>query len=416
MENQPGYVAIFCWKCNAQNNAARTQVCRVCGCYLRSDAETSMKALYVGSVTDHPGFKSWIIGGIIFVAVVSGLTYLAIQKKSSAGPTVAAAITKPQDKKPDVELPANSWYNQSWWSYVRKHPSPEQIIKKAGEVGGKSLAPQIAKTFAGSGRIAVARGNCITEGCGVQQAMRSALEKQTMAGMGYGQQTTAVKPPEPDPKPAARSNEDFLGYQYMDIGVLEVAAKIPDKTMKRATAIIAPGSDAASTEVREVFNGYAGSKITKYLDSTGKLIRAEKTTKSFDEMLATRDELEAMWKTGYSQNKDFVLKAVEKLNDSTVFAVASKNVNGEHETHYFDSVSGFLVKMEAKGMVVYFDDYRPYERAMMPYKFYYRKAENGVYLWIRADIDSWKIGDFIDEAIFEEEKIDPKYFPQSRFN
>lgn len=416
MENQQGYIAIFCWKCKAQNNFARTQVCRVCGCYLRSDSETSLQSHYKANITDLPGFRNWVIAGAVFVTVISGMIYFAT-RKSTLSASVAAATTKPEDKKPDVELPANSWYNQSWWSYVRKHPSPEQIIKKAIEAGGKSLSPEIAKTLTITGKVAVAQGNCLTQSCGINQVMKKALDRSTFnGGIDYGQRTTIVKPPESGPKPAPKSNEDFKAYDYIETGIIDVAAKMPDKIMRRVTSVTAPGSDSSSLEMREVFNGYSGSKITKYLDRNENLLRASKDTKSFDQMAETRTELELMWRTNFLKDKEFELRGVEKLNDSTVFAIVSKNKAGERDTLYFDSVSGYLSKMDTKGMSVYFDDYRPYEQAIMPYKMYYRKDENDMYVWMRVDIDSWKIGDFVDEAVFEEEKIDPKYFPQSRFN
>jgi len=82
--------------------------------------------------------------------------------------------------------------------------------------------------------------------------------------------------------------------------------------------------------------------------------------------------------------------------------ITSKNREGYPETRYFDAVFGFLVKMDTKDFAVYRDNYKPYEQAKIPGTLYDRRAEKeGYHSWLKMEVTDWKMGDYIDDSVFE---------------
>jgi len=93
--------------------------------------------------------------GLAVVLICVGMIYF--YKREAPPPELPAAEK--------VALPADSWYNQSWWSYISKYPSVRQIIQKSNETGGKIMSPQTARTFWISGKMSHAQGACFAQLC-----------------------------------------------------------------------------------------------------------------------------------------------------------------------------------------------------------------------------------------------------------
>lgn len=407
MQNQNQYVPISCWKCNAQNNAAQHSICRVCGCYLREGTLTGSKNPYSGSITDYPAFRSFIWTGVVLMVIAAGLYY--VYNKFDAKPKVAASQLQPgmngqmntDGTMEDVTLPPDAWYNKSWWSYVSKTPSVKQILAKNNEANGKMLAPEVARTISISGKIWRAEKECFTAECWNKYEEQAWNQRQRSDLDGRMVQVPAASS-YPQPGPGGRPNNNaWRDRIYYEVGDVEVAAKIPDKSMRKAS-VTAPGATYPSTEVIEVFNGATGSKTIKQFDEAGKVTDSKVEVMDEGKIALMKLDMESMWKKDFSANRNQAVRGIEKLADRIVFAITSTNKQGEPEVHYFDSVTGYLVKMDLKGFSVYMDDYKPYERAMVPYTMYYRRAEgDGSYSWMKFEIKAWKIGDFIDDAVFQ---------------
>jgi hypothetical protein len=75
MQAEKNYIPINCWKCKAQNNAAMNSVCRICGCFLKKDAESGIRGRYTSSFTDHPAYRSLLWLTLGFVMIVGSMIY-----------------------------------------------------------------------------------------------------------------------------------------------------------------------------------------------------------------------------------------------------------------------------------------------------------------------------------------------------
>ena len=140
----------------------------------------------------------------------------------------------------------------------------------------------------------------------------------------------------------------------------------------------------------------------EFFDETGTKTNSEVEIMDQQKIESARAELASIWSKNFKDYTDLRLKGIEKVNERVAFAVVSKNQKGLPETFYFDSVTGFVIKVDTIDLSAYLEDYRPYEQSMLPYTMYYRRPEVGGYhMWIKFEIDEWKIGDYIDDSIFE---------------
>lgn len=351
-------------------------MCRICGSFLKSEAEAGLKSNYTSSFGDHAAFRSLLLSSLFVVVAAAGLLYYY---GHWSGPREKATAIS------SVELPQESWYRKSWWSYARGVPSVSQILAKNDEVSGKMLPPEIARTLALSGTISVGLDDCIGMNCNYTPVNPNQFKSQSGPTPG---------------KVWADPKDQYQGKTFREFGRIEVASKIPDKSMRKAVAST-PGGTYEKAEILEVFDGSAGAKRTNYVDRFGKVAKTEVEKMDPAKAAATKAELESMWKRNFADNTGQEVRGIELMNEKTVFAVTSKNKEGYPETHYFDSVTGFLVKMELKDFTIYLDDYRQFEQAKVPYTLYFRRLEgDGKFLWMRFDITEWKIGEYIDDSVF----------------
>jgi hypothetical protein len=367
MQAEKNYIPINCWKCKAQNNAALNSVCRLCGCFLKSEAEAGLRSNYTSSFSDNFAFRSLLLSTLAIVVVVAGLLYYYghWSAPNDRDLEMVAAVG------PDAALPVNSWYRKSWWSYLRKHPTVDQILQKNDLIDGRTPTLEAAKTFTVSGKVSRADGDCYNAKC--------AADRKDAAGT-----------------PPGEGADNWFENTYRESGKVEFSAKFPDRVMRKVSGGAA-GAQEKSPEVTEVFSGGSGSKTTRQPDG-----KAVTESLSAEKVSDAKAELKSFLKKDLTGNSGARVRGTEKLNDRTVFAVTSRNKEGERETYYFDTVTGYLVKMDLKEFAIFFEDYRPNEGATVPFTLYYRRAEKeGYYSWTKFEVESWKTGEYIDDAVFE---------------
>lgn len=400
MNAEQAYIPIVCWKCNTQNNLAQSKVCRMCNCYLRPDGNTRQRDTFSNKTVGFGSFRGFIWVGIVLALVVGAINYF--HQMAILGP-----VAKPGEvNRVQASLPPDSWYAKSWLSYIKRTPTVNQVLEKSEEATGKMLAPQIAKTLSISGEFSYAVGDCFTKSC-MDDRQKQWEEQQRREDFAFDQYTggrisRAPRGPAPMQTIVPKASDDWNNYAFRDMGAIEIATKLPAKFMKKAS-VTPPEGQYRKIEVLEVFNGSAGGKTTRYFDESGKPAKTENVAMDPGAAALAKIEMESLWKKNFKENSDQNVRGIEYLNEKVVFVITSKNKEGFEEVHYFDAVSGLPVKMDTKDFAVYFDNYKPYMAAKLPYTLHYRRAEAGGYhSWIQFDISEWKIGDYIDDSVFEQ--------------
>ena len=387
METPKAYVPINCWKCNAQNNAAITTVCRVCQAYLRTEGnETPLSHGF----TDHPAFKGYLLFGLVLLLAGIGLIYFY---KSPQSDSYASTVTK------ETTLPADSWYNNSLWSYVSNSPSVRQILQKYKEANGETPSLATARTFSLSGKMSHAVGTCFEQAC-LDELQRRFVEEQRRVSQGFRLPVEVIKRIGEERKPETSDKYDNLGFS--EFGKLELLVKIPGKMVKKATANNPHDQSQPRVEVTEFFNGVEGKRITDYFDALDNKVKSEVDIMDAQQLETARLEQAQLLGKDFDNYTDMEFRGLEKVNERVAFKVRAKNQKGDPETFFFDAVKGFLIKVDTPFNTLFLDDYRPWGHGMLPYTVYLRQPElGGFHSWIKIQIAEWKIGDPIDDLVFE---------------
>ena len=197
-------------------------------------------------------------------------------------------------------------------------------------------------------------------------------------------------------------SDNYKNLSFSEFGSIEVGAKIPDKIIKKAHARPLAGGPYRAIEIVEVFNGVAGRKTVDFYAADDKPAKSDVEVMDLQKVESARAELASLWASDFADHTDLRLRGIEKVNDRVAFAVASKNKKGMPETYFFDCVTGFVIKIETTELSTFLEDYRPYQQGMLPFAMYYRRPEPGGYhSWIRFEVSEWKIGGYLDDAMFE---------------
>ncbi len=255
MTAQLTYIPLNCWKCKAQNNAARNMVCRVYGSHLKLE-EAVRDDNYSDPVTAHPAFRGFIWSSLVVIVIAAGLIFfygrglVPVEKPASLKTGAKAEIT----------LPANSWYNKSWWSYVSKYPSAQQVLQKNIEANGPMPPPEVARTISVAGKIAQARSKCFMQACLDEAERRKKEYDKQVQEQAKNQPDDGIWRPPVDtiPKlnsgkkaePVMSDSHDKLNFD--GFGEIEVLAKMPGKSVKKARATIPSGPYRTAEDIRSL--------------------------------------------------------------------------------------------------------------------------------------------------------------------
>ena len=389
METSNTYSPIYCWKCKAQNNAAAATVCRVCGAQLRT-AEPYENPLSSG-FSDHPAFKGYLL--LVLGVVLLGAAVIYFLKPTPRTDTAGVTASK------ETVLPSNSWYNESWWSYVSSSPSLRQILKKNEEVNGQTPSIEIARTFAFSGKMSRAMGSCFEQAC-LDEQQRQLVQAQSRAPAGFKIPAHVIKQLSAEKKPETSDNYNNLGFS--ELGKLELLVKIPDRMVRKVTVINPYDETQRTVQISEIFNGVQGKRITNYFDALDNRVKSDVNIIEAQQIESARMEQASMLGKNFDGYTDMEFRGLEKVNDRVAFMVSANNRNGHPEKFFFDSVTGFLIKLETPFNALYFDDYRPFRQGMLPHTIYLRQPElGGFHSWMKIQIDEWKLGDPLEDSLFE---------------
>ena len=193
---------------------------------------------------------------------------------------------------------------------------------------------------------------------------------------------------------------DKLNFSEFD--KLELLVKIPDRMVRKATAINPHDESHHRVEVIEFFNGMEGKRLTEYFDAHDKKVKSEVDIIDAQQVESARLEQAALLGKDFDNYTDMEFHELEKVNERVAFAVTGKNRNREREKLFFDAVTGLVIKIDTPLNSVFLDDYRPWGQGVLPYTIYFRQPELGdFHSWIRLQIAEWKIGDPIDDSVFE---------------
>ena len=150
---------------------------------------------------------------LLLLAVLLGAGLIYFLKPKSGSDISEAAAAK------EVVLPRNSWYNESWWSYVSSSPSVRQILEKNKQANGPTPSFEIARTFSLSGKISRATGTCFEQAC-LDEAERRMYERQRSAPSGFRipahtiKKLAAEKKPETSDKSISSVFQSSAGSSY----------------------------------------------------------------------------------------------------------------------------------------------------------------------------------------------------------
>lgn len=389
MEAPKAYIPIKCWKCKAQNNAAAVTVCRVCGAYLR-EAEAQESSLSYG-ITDYPAFKAFLLIGVVVLLAGGVIIYFFRAKPQSdiANGTVSKEIV----------LPSTSWYNNSWWSYVSNSPSVRQILQKNEEANGRTPSLETERTLSLSGKMSRAIGTCFEQMC-IDEMNRRMVEQQRHMPQSWRLPPNVLTKIGAEKKPETSDKYDQLTFS--ELGTLELLVKIPDRMVRKVTAINPNDESHRVVHISEFFNGVEGKRITDYFDALNNKVKSEVNIMDAQQVESARLEQASLLGKDFDNYKDMEFRGLEKVNDRVAFTVTANNRDGLREKFYFDAVTGYVIKIDTPVNSVYLDDYRPWGQGMVPYKIYFRQPElGGFHSWIKVEIAEWKMGDHIDDSVFE---------------
>ena len=389
METPKAYIPLNCWKCKAQNNAAVATVCRVCGAYLR-EAEAQESSLSYG-LSDYPAFKAFLVIVVVVLLGGGGIIYFG---RTKPRPDITdGSVPK------EIVLPSNSWYNDSWWSYVSSSPSVKQILQKNEEANGETPSFKIARTLSFSGKMSRAVGTCFEQMC-IDEMNRRIAEEQRNMPHSWRLPPNVLTKIGAERKPETSDKYDQLSFS--DFGTIELLVKIPDRMVRRVTAINPQDETHRLVQISEFFNGVEGRRITDYFDALSNKVKSEVNVMDAQQVESAKLERASLLGKDFDNYKDMELRGLEKVAERIAWAITANNRDGLREKFYFDAVTGFLIKMDTPLNSVYFDDYRPWGQGMLPYKVYFRQAElGGFHSWIKIEITEWKIGDPIEDSVFE---------------
>jgi hypothetical protein len=329
----------------------------------------------------------WLIA-LVLLLLVGGMVFFYKSRPPAEMPGVTAVV-----------LPANSWYNSSLWSYVSGSPSVRQILRQNEEANGKTPSLEIARTLSFSGKMSSAVGTCFEQTC-IDQAKSRMIEQQRHTAQQFRLPNAGTTYVEEINRPENSDKYDNLGFS--ELGKLELLVKLPDMMLKRATAINRSDDSHRRIEVSEFFNGMEGRRITDYFDALDNKVKSEVALMDAQQVETARLEQTSLLGKDFDHYKDMEFRGLEKVNDRVAFTVTATKPKGEPEKFIFDAVTGFVIKLDTPLNSVYFDNYRPWGEGKLPYTVYLRQSEpGGFYSWIKIEIAEWKIGDAIDDSVFE---------------
>jgi hypothetical protein len=329
----------------------------------------------------------WLIA-LVLLLLVGGMVFFYKSRPPAEMPGVTAVV-----------LPANSWYNSSLWSYVSGSPSVRQILRQNEEANGKTPSLETARTLSFSGKMSSAVGTCFEQTC-IDQAKSRMIEQQRHTAQQFRLPNAGTTYVEEINRPENSDKYDNLGFS--ELGKLELLVKLPDMMLKRATAINRSDDSHRRIEVSEFFNGMEGRRITDYFDALDNKVKSEVALMDAQQVETARLEQTSLLGKDFDHYKDMEFRGLEKVNDRVAFTVTATNPKGEPEKFFFDAVTGFVIKLDTPLNSVYFDNYRPWGEGKLPYTVYLRQSEpGGFYSWIKIEIGEWKIGDAIDDSVFE---------------
>ncbi len=381
MQNQnPGmrYQPINCWKCNTQNNIASTQICRHCGSYLKSAESANIHSFSLSDIL----YIKWLIGffvfGVLFIVVVS-----YSQTKSGGNYLIDPNMSAAENEvNKDVEIPAASWYNQSYWSYVSSGPSIQQILEKNKEVSGKEIYPDTVDTYQLSGTI-------------------SGFKMKLQGDMCYGLSEDDLKK-SGDKRfegilQTSSGCKDYFQNEYQDLGSMRIIMKKPDMVLKitnsknaeRTDQIIYEGFNKNTAwRKTQVSTGGYGSYNTKIEDL------------SSEELLKAQNQINSTIRESNEKYSDAEYIGLRKVNKRVAFTI-KKTANGVERTFYFDAVTGFIIKVDMPEMSMFMEEYKDFNGTQFPSVFYYRFSEKkDEYLWLKVENLNWTFDEYFDDSIF----------------
>lgn len=372
--HQTHYQPVNCWKCKTQNNIARNSLCRHCGSVLSTFGNGETSNLHSFSISDLPYFK-WIIGIVAFstLFMVVFMHFFKNTGEDFSGSEMPAA------ERVRLVLPENSWYNESLWSYVRSDPFVWQILKKNKQVSGIEIDPNQL----GMLRIT---GNLLA----TKTPLRSSI-----CGKNY---TFKNQPDDPVFIANYPSCENSYHLSYQELGKMEITIKKPDKMLR---IINSQSPNLGNLKVLEGLSDKGAWRKTINSNSKGQILNTKTEDLSPHETLEAQQQIESIWKTNITDFKNPEFAGLKAVNEVITFVVKSTK-NGEPHTFYFDSVTGYLIKLDTPQMTMFLLNYKDYEGTKLPSVFVYRTSEKAdEYLWLWVEIRDWKTGGVVEDSIFE---------------
>lgn len=398
MENQRKYTPINCWKCGTMNNLALTQVCISCRCYLKLHNHGGSKSnLHNDSIMDNPVAKPALITAavialtILTAAFVVNYEGFSLPDISYFGSSGSSSSEKTEPKKTQikkVELPPTSWHKKSWWHYIRKYPTARQIIEKNTEVSGKPMSAENMSSIYIAGNISFAKGECYTKEC------RKKNSVSNFSPVTYNSS---------DEKAEQKSLEladNFEIPNFKEMGKFEIFSNREGKSVRRIN-INLPTNEFNKAHITETFNGQKGWKRTVHFDLMGKTIRDTTEEQKTEDALQMKREITAVWAKDLSGISPDV-KWLAKTGNDVHYVLEEKKGDGFSNYLYFDTVSGYLTRMDNEKFSIFFAGYRDFEGSKIPYKLYFRRQEAaGFYLWIELNVNDWMFNGVYEDSVFE---------------
>jgi hypothetical protein len=389
METQKSYVPTNCSKCGAQNNAARYTSCRLCGGQLEQSTQTGRNTGSPGRSKKSGSLGGYLVSGLLLLLVAGGSTYFFYDKFSGQP---SGAAKRPASR--DVPLPTASWHNKSWLSMITKYPSAGDVFAKYLEVNNGPADTTIVL----SGKFSQARGSCYTQAC-LDKADENRVDPATGYKLKVVKTPLPAGAPTPSPLPELLWRDAHASLNYTESGTIEISAKAPDKSIKKVVARQPGASDWV--EITELFSSGSGVRSTASGNSARGASSPNVLTMTDAEAESAKSELASLSKRDFSDVKNARVAAVEKVNDNVVFVVTAQNKQGSDDTYYFDTISGQIVKMDTKGVSIYFEDFKPSPSGPYPSTLFFRtEIEGGYHSWIKFEIEKWEAGGPIADSVF----------------
>jgi hypothetical protein len=390
------YISRFCWKCHYQNNFAVSPICRNCGVYLKTaktlEPEEKTEEPAVEPVTKTRSVKpSTIVIMVAVVLVCGGVLYIYFT-------TSFFGFQKTTETGASVELPPDAWYQPSIWNLYRRNPTVSEILDKNIQASSKAKVMSETQTLLLKGDVSFARFGCYTEQCLMEEYKRelASVKEYNRQVLASGNKSLQMKSmPLLDFGKKPQFDDKFNKPAYEEAGKIEIYVKNQNRIWQNSVFQVKDEPEK-KVELKQGINGSKGWR-RNIVSNRENIIESTLVDLVETELEEVKNTSSTVWKKASLKEENLKFSHRAVVNDAVHFAVEEGK-----DTLYFDSITGYLSKIEMEKMTCFLNSYVDYGDLKLPSALYYRIIDkSGNLIWMKVENLEWRVNESIEDSIFE---------------